>query len=410
MKASFAKNLMQPIPKFITLPFAVLFLLQVSGSAYAQAAKKDKSWELKGYLNDLQMVQFDQIDDPWMLDNEIHNRLEFTWAPGHVFKTGIALRNRLIFGQTITNFPDYQGMITTDQGLINLTWCLCSGSSFLLVSEFDRAWISVRKGVAELTIGRQRINYGQTFVWNPNDIFNTYSFYAIDYPERPGSDAIRLQIFPSATSVIEGAVKWDNQGKITIAALSRVNVGHYDIQFLGGLMNDQDYVLGMGWSGNISQTAFRGEISYFYPKKNFSDTSGLLSATIGLDYTFANSLSLIFQVFYDQLPPEFQPESMLDVYQAPMSAKTLAFTEWNIFLQGSYPITPLFDVTLAGIYFPDLNGFFLGPSCNYNLKQTMDLSFFIQYFNGRFKNTGPQQNQNMYFNSFLSALRLKWSF
>lgn len=387
-----------------------ILLLITSQSALAQSSGKDKSWELKGYLNDMQMVQFQKINDPWILDNEVHNRLDFSWYPGRVFRMGLGMRNRFLFGQGFISNPAYKGSLTTDPGLVNMTWSILSGKSFLMVSQFDRAWFSLTTGKVQITVGRQRINWGQSIVWNPNDIFNTYSFYDFDYPERPGSDAIRLQFYPGYTSTVEAAVKWNSQGKITIAGLGRFNLWQYDIQFMSGLVNDKDWVIGTGWSGNISQAGFRGEVSYFYPKNLSRDTSGVLLATMGLDYSFSNSLYLIFQVFYNQLPPNFQPETLLSVYQAPPSPKTLSFSEWNIFLQGTYPITPLLDINLAVMYYPDLNGYFIGPNVNYSIRQNIDLSFFLQYFNGRFANTGSQQDQNIYFQACISALRLKWNF
>ena len=387
-----------------------ILLLITSQSALAQSSGKDKSWELKGYLNDMQMVQFQKINDPWILDNEVHNRLDFSWYPGRVFRMGLGMRNRFLFGQSFISNPAYKGSLTTDPGLVNMTWSILSGKSFLMVSQFDRAWFSLTTGKVQITVGRQRINWGQSIVWNPNDIFNTYSFYDFDYPERPGSDAIRLQFYPGYTSTVEAAVKWNSQGKITIAGLGRFNLWQHDLQFMSGLVNDKDWVIGTGWSGNISQAGFRGEVSYFYPKKLSRDTSGVLLATMGLDYSFSNSLYLIFQVFYNQLPPNFQPETLLSVYQAPPSPKTLSFSEWNIFLQGTYPITPLLDINLAVMYYPDLNGYFIGPNVNYSIRQNIDLSFFLQYFNGRFANTGSQQDQNIYFQACISALRLKWNF
>ena len=391
-------------------PFLILPALFLSLNVALFSQDTTRSWHLKGYLDDLQMVQFSKIEDPWTLDNQLNNRLDLTWNPGKVFSMGVGMRNRFLFGQSITANPAYKGSLFADDGLVNMTWDIWSGQSFALVTQFDRAWMSVTTGKMQFTAGRQRINWGQAVVWNPNDIFNTYSYFDVDYPERPGSDAVRLQYYPSATSAAELALKCNSQGKITLAGLGRFNALEYDIQLLAGLVDDQDYVVGAGWSGNILQAAFRGEISYYRPKKNFGDTSGVLLATVGADYTFANSLALTFQAFYNQLPPGYKPENLMSIYQAPASPKMLSFTEWNIFLMGSYPITPLFDVSLAGMYYPDLNGYYIGPTLNYNLKQNIDLSLFIQYFNGRFTNTGPQQDQDLYFQSFLGALRMKWNF
>ena len=390
--------------------FLIFYFLFCSFFNLFSQEEKMHSWQLKGYLNDLQMVQFSKIEEPWTIDNEIHNRLDFTWNPGKVFGMGAGMRNRFIFGQSFTENSSYKGMLFTDNGLVNMTWDVYSSSSFALVTQFDRAWLSLSAGKVQVTAGRQRINWGQAIVWNPNDIFNTYSYFDIDYPERPGSDALRVQVYPSFTSAVELASKWNSQGKITFAGMGRFNARGYDIQFLAGLVDDQDYIFGAGWSGNISRAAFRGEAGYYQPKKNFTDTTGVFLATVGADYTFTNSLALTFQVFYNQLPEGYRPENLMSIYQAPVSPKMLSFTEWNLFLMGSYPVTPLFNVSLAGMYYPDLAGYFIGPTFDYNLKQNIDLSLFIQYLNGRFQNTGPLQDQDLYFQSCVTVFRLKWSF
>ncbi|HNW74304.1 MAG: hypothetical protein PHP04_11570 [Bacteroidales bacterium] len=383
-----------------------MLLIPILGISQESA---ERSWKLKGYLDDMQMVQFPAVEDPWTFDNEIHNRFDFTWNPAKVFGMGVGLRTRFVFGQSLTANPAYKGVLFNDNGLVNMTWDLWSSASAALLTQFDRAWISGTLGKFQITAGRQRINWGQTLVWNPNDLFNTYSYFDVDYPERPGSDAIRLQVYPSATSVLELAAKLNSKGKLTCAALGRFNTGGFDVQFLAGLVDDQDYVVGAGWSGNISGAAFRGEVNYYQPKNNWNDTSGVLLATIGADYTFSNSLALTFQVLYNQLPAGYRPESMVNVYQAPSTPKLLSFAEWNIFLMGSYPVTPLFDVSLATMYFPDLAGYFVGPTLNYNVRQNIDLSLFIQYFNGRFKSPDPLM-ENVYFKSFLGTFRVKWSF
>ena len=386
---------------------AVLLLLPLSVTSQSDSAR---SWTLKGYIDGLHMVQFQSVKDPWAFDWEILNRLDFTWSPGKVFSTGIGMRNMIFFGQSLTNNPDYSEMLFQDNGLADLTWDIYSSSSVALGSQLDRLWISLSLGKVQFTAGRQRINWGQAVVWNPNDIFNTYSWYNVDYPERPGSDALRVQYYPTATSTLELASKWNSEGKITIAGLGRFNAGGYDIQFLAGLVDDQDYIAGAGWSGNIAGAAFRGEVSYYQPKKNFADTCGTLLATVGADYVFPSSFSLTFQALYNQLPPGFMPQNLLAVYQAPPSPKTLSFAEWNLLLMGSYPITPLFDASLAAMYYPDLHGYYIGPTLNCSLKQNIDLSLFIQYFNGRFTSTDPAGNNEYNFQSFLGTFILKWTF
>ena len=386
----------------------LLFFLTLN--LFSQDSANIRKWSFKGYLNDIQTVMFTKVTDPWVFDNEIHNRLDLDLYPFSPVRFTIGMRNRFVFGQSITQLPGYKGLLTYDAGMANLTWSVFSGQSYVLVSELDRLMASLTLGKFQVTIGRQRVNWAQTIVWNPNDIFNTYNYFDFDYPERPGNDAARIQYYPSTTSDLEACVKWNNQGKITVAALGRFNIHGYDIQFLSGLLNDQDFVVGMGWSGNLWKAAFRGELTYFQPKMNCRDTTGILSATIGLDYIFTNSISVTFQAFYNQLPPGYDPASFIAIYIPPVSAKTLSFTTWNIMGQVQYPFTPLFEGALAVIYYPELNGYYIGPNLNYSVRQNFDLSIFVQYFTGTFKNSGPDGNLKVPFKNCLSSFRLKWNF
>ena len=153
----------------------------------------------------------------------------------------------------------YSEMIGSDHGLVDLSWNILNKQSFFLNTTIDRLWVDFNYGKFQARVGRQRINWGQTLVWNPNDIFNAYSFFDFDYVERPGSDAIRLQYYPDSSSAFELAVKADYENNITAAALYRFNKWGYDIQFLAGYFNSEDIVAGAGWSGALGSVSFRGE-------------------------------------------------------------------------------------------------------------------------------------------------------
>ncbi|MBN2276051.1 MAG: hypothetical protein JXK95_17110, partial [Bacteroidales bacterium] len=256
-------------------------------------------------------------------------------------------------------------------------------------------------------IGRQRINWGQTYVWNPNDIFNAYSYFDFDYEERPGSDAVRIQYYAGAASVVEGAVKVDSGKNFTAAGLVRINKWGYDMQVLGGILNSEDMVAGFGWSGNIGGAGFKGEISYFHPYRNFGDTSGLVFITLGVDYTFGNSLYIGFEGLYNQLPKDFYGAGFAQFYEGPLTVKNLSFTEYNLFAQISYPVNPIINVSLAGMYFPDVSGYFAGPSFTWSLMDNLNLSLYLQFFKGEFPDiTGVKMQQS--FN--LGFMRMKYSF
>ncbi len=383
-----------PVPKIFLFAYLITFF------SYAAAQSGESNLLFQGYLTNMQSVMFQHIKDPWITDNLINNRLQLTWYANDHITTNIGVRNRFLYGQSL-EFPGYKENITRDQGWMDLSFTPASGPSYLLLTNIDRLWADFRYGNWEIKAGRQRINWGKTMVWNPNDIFNAYSFFDFDYPERPGCDALRLQYYTGASTGLEASVKVDHDNQVTAAGMVRLNPGMYDLQFFGGMLNSQDIVAGTGWSGNIRGAGFSGELTLFQPLDSaFGD--GDIMFSIGSDYTFKNSLFLHFEFLYSSV--NYNYLSFAEFYFMPLTVKEITFTDVNIFGEVTYPFTPLFSGTFSAIWYPSIKGFFLGPSLSYNILENLDISFFLQYFDGEFNKTIGRQKLTFGF------LRLKWSF
>jgi len=355
---------------------------------------------LNGYLNNMQSFIFEDIQDPWIKENLVHNRLNFKLYAGSHISFAAELRNRFYITDMLSLDPGFASRMEEDQGFFDLTANVFEEQSFLLNTTIDRLWVDISLGIVQFKAGRQRINWGQTFVWNPNDVFNAYSYFDVDYPEKPGSDALRLQIYPDYSSTIEIAVAADSDDDITIAGLYRFNKWGYDIQFLSGLVDSRDIVFGAGWSGAIGSTSFRGEISWFQPEDNFSDTTGTGLFTIGFDRGFSGSGMLQFQAMYCNNPLEFS--AFNEFYSENLSAKDLAFSEFSLFGSVTYPVTPLFKLGLSSIWYPDLKGFYAGPNADISFSENLDFSFIWQYFNAELNEVRTKVS--------LLFIRFKYSF
>jgi hypothetical protein len=374
------------------------------------AASAQKVVTLDGYLNDMQTV-YHVEDLGWYWENQVHNRLNFHLYPTSWLHASVQLRNRFITGNTVSKFQGYSEMAASDGGWIDLSLkkdsVYSNAFGYVLSGMLDRAWMEFTAGNFVGTIGRQRINWGQTFVWNPNDIFNSYSYFEVDYAERPGSDAIRLQYYTGMASNLEVAAKIDSANKITAAGYFKFNAFSYDVQLIGGILSEEDLVIGTGWSGNILGASFRGEFSYFRDLSSWNDTSGYLMGSVGLDYTFANSLWLQTEVLYSSFASNREASGFLQLFSNEMNVKNLGFTEWSIFGSVSYPFTPLFNGSLAAIYFPDWKGFFIGPSFDLSLTNNLKASLIAQVFSAELTDPlGTIARQN----TQVGYLRLKWSF
>ncbi len=337
-----------------------------------------EKFTIDGYISQMGSSLFIKDTSGATWDYVLHNRINMAWYPNSAFTIKVQFRNRLLWGETIEKTPGYALLTSQDKGVVDLNWNWFDGKNSLLNTQIDRLYAEYINGNLEITLGRQRINWGRSLAWNPNDIFNAYSYYDFDYAEKPGADALRAVYYTGIAAVIELVTKIDSANNLTIGALTKFNKWGYDIQFLGGYVNEEDFVLGTGWEGNISKFSFRGEVSYFHPKKSFSDTTGVWLATIGTDYSFENSLMIQAELLYND------KKSLTRITQlmaAPDNSKSLSISEFNLFANISYPINPIFTGSFAGMYYPDQKGFFLMPGIDVSMGNNLKFSFIYQYFN-----------------------------
>jgi hypothetical protein len=130
-------------------------------------------------------------------------------------------------------------------------------------------------------------------------------------------------------------------------------------------------------------------------------------ASMGLDYTFSNSLWLQCEVLYSGFAKEFNIYNFLQLFSSDMNVKNIGFTPWSIFGSATYPITPLINVSLAGMYYPDWNGFYIGPSFDFSITNNLKGSLIFQGFSAELKDPfGNTSRQN----TAIAYARIKFSF
>jgi hypothetical protein len=357
--------------------------------------------ELSGYVSEMPSVIWqNQSPDVWW-QNLVHNRLNFGWQLSDGWRVDAGMRNRFMTGSEALLNPESVGF---DKGWGDLSWNWARGQKAFGNTAFDRLNVTFERDKWKLQLGRQRINWGQTFVWNPNDIFNTYSFFDFDYPERPGGDAFRGTYYHNETASSELAASLNHEGKVTVALLHHWNWRSVDYQLIAGELAEEDVVVGGAWTGDFKGLNFRGEFSYFHPVRHAADTSGTVALAVGADYVFANSLMLQAEVLYNNVGKSFVGNGLMGLYAAPLSAKYLSVCDWNVFAQASYPITPRLNASLSGMYFVDIQSCYAGLSMDYSVAENLDFSFIAQLFS----TAGHSNVGDLRF--LLGFARLKYSF
>ncbi len=337
-------------------------------------------FEIKGYVKE--MVSLGRFKSDLFsadsLDNLIHNRLNFAWYPNENWTAKLEIRTRLINGDTYQNVPGYEKLIDNNNDYFDLSWIPVSSNKTLLHTMVDRVFVQYNKNDWEVTLGRQRLNWGVNLAWNPNDLFNSYNFVDFDYEERQGSDAFRVRKYTGYASEVEFAIKAaDSFEELTGAFKYQINKWNYDIQFIGGVMKN-NLAIGTGWAGNIKGLGFKGEFTYL---NEFASTNSGAIGSISLDYLFPNSFYLNGSAMYSSYGAA-NPSSGFVGSNVNLDIRNLSPYNWSTFLQLAYPIHPLLNAGFSTMLFPSDGSTLLIPSLTYSIVENLDLDLISQMYFG----------------------------
>lgn len=363
---------------------------------------KPKWIELHGYIKDLQSVSFTNNVASLTSTNLIHNRLNFKFNISKKISARLEIRNRIFYGDQLKQVPDFGSIINQYNGLMNLSKLWVNEKTLVVHTVIDRMLLQYASGSWDVKIGRQRINWGINNVWNPNDIFNAYNFLDFDYEERPGNDAVRVQHFFKNNATLEMAYKPGKHANESVGAVMyKFNKSNYDYQLLAGVYQT-DIVIGGGWAGSIKDAGFKGELSYFHPKKNILDSTGTVSFSVMADQTFKNDWYVSVSALFNSNPSGSTGMNE-NLFRYNLSAKELFPYRYTFYVGIMKTLTPVSSLNFSIIYSPEKNSLILFPSYAWNIAKNFDLDFTVQSFfateNKQYKAQGT---------SFF--LRGRWSF
>lgn len=359
---------------------------------------------ISGYLQAMPVWIDAELPPPFEGDSfweyRLQNRLNVEWFMTSDLTFNWQMRTRFFAGDLVEDIPFYADAIDTDDGYANLSWMIAEEDTWFLHYIPDRLNLDWSTNDWRLTVGRQRINWGINMVSNPNDLFNIYSFYDFDYPERPGADAIRIQHFIDWASRVEIAYSPSKNARNSVAAgMYTFNTKGYDIQLITGYYRHR-WAAGGGWAGSIDQTGFKGEVMLFTDlEENEGSRHTNIILALSADHMFDNSLFMIVEGLYNK--DGGRDEFLL--LGEPLSADNPSFSRYQFTTQGSYPFSPVWNGTLAVIWYPDESAVFISPSITRSVTQNTDLNVLAQIFAGSddsvFSNAGN-----------VVAASLKWNF
>ncbi|MBO6517158.1 MAG: hypothetical protein JJ975_11465 [Bacteroidia bacterium] len=387
--------------------YASLLILMLCGSMWSHGQSFKERFSYRGYLKDmrvLSIVKDTSGTTQTLQQNLIHHRLNTRLQLDTSWQLGVEFRNRVFYGEFLKYAPGFGDQLSMDPGLIDMSWSWINKPNLISHTTIDRLWVNYSTAKWDVRLGRQRINWGQNVVWNPNDLFNVLNYTDFDYEERPGSDAFKAERFFKKGRSFQVAYKFtEDFDDAVFAAMYKFNKKNYDVQILAGKYN-RDVALGVGWAGNIKSSGFKGESTYFHP---IDDTAqAVVLTTFSWDMSFGNGMYLLVSGLHNS-----NGTNDLDRLNALSAAgggsqltlKNLMPNKYSLFAQVSGAFNPLWSGNIGSIVALDLGGVFAMPSIAYSIKQNLDLSLVGQSFIGLVDNK-LQSISNAVF------LRFKWSY
>jgi len=365
--------------------FFLIFVLHLmfAGITFSQEIvkyKQQSNFDINGYIQDMPAIDFTKGVNGLNFNNTFHNRINMHYRPNDNLSFTFEVRNRLVSGDMIKDFsPFIVDMLEEDSGLVDASFVPYSGDNWLWHVMSDRFYMDWRSNKLQIRVGRQRINWGINMVSNPNDLLNTYSFFDIDYPERPGADAIRVQYFTGDLSRFDFAFSPDRELENSTVALMYVfNKNAYDFQLIGGYYRNR-LAIGGGWAGSIGMSGFKGELTLFNDFDKFDSADNIdVVASVSFDYIFPNTLYVLLEGLYNGGHNSLVQNIFM--MTEPMRADNIFISKYAVTASALYPISPVLSTSLAGSYMPDLNAFYVSPNFTYSVITNLDASLLAQYF------------------------------
>ena len=157
-----------------------------------------------------------------------------------------------------------------------------------------RAAVTLSRGATDLRVGRQRVAWGTGRFWSPLDLLNPVNPIALEPGEREGVDAMLLEHKRSAVSRVSLVFAPVHDGKDFALAQWHSNTAGIDYSVTAGQAPRRSNA-GVDIAGQVGGAGVRAEWTVTH-QEEWSTPHRVL---LGLDYAFANTLTLSAEIYYD---------------------------------------------------------------------------------------------------------------
>ncbi len=267
----------------------------------------------------------------------------------------------------------------------------------------DRAYFQLYHKNLELTIGRQRIAWGQSFVWSPFDVFNRKNVFE-PQEEKGGVDGVRSIIRLGQFNALEAVFTPGETFKISRMGV-RLRFQFSNIDGVINVIKDYDGFT----TRQLYGATFRGEneIGWWFEIARARDKNDILIKqtfpfkfadffyrkwynmfVFGADYTFmiGNGVTITAEFLYDE---SGEPDMKKYDFRLSSNGRRTFLAQKYVYTSMQYDFTDLWSGTIANVSNLDDSGLILIPNLRYAYNQNVDFIFGGNLF---FADSGTEFN------------------
>jgi hypothetical protein len=328
-------------------------------------------------------VKWDDFNDKFKLGDYNRLRLKLKASPAKNVRVNVAV-----------DFFSFHGVMTTPMGTVDSPGDAGSGGRDVEI-DLDRAYVDLYFKAFDLSIGKQRVAMGVSYLWAPLDIFNRVNVFE-PKEEKPGTNAFKVYVPLGTSSSITGVFspeedfkgsRYGIRGKSQLGGIdlgvTLIRSGTTDTTIYGLDLRGENFV---GWWV---------EAGYFVSTLN-GLTEKNEKIVLGFDYTFPikDGLYWLNEFFYDASGAK---EPVDYDYQAVMSGERFTMGRTYFFSMLRYRFSDFLTGSVSYIGNWGDGSYILNPSIQYEVSQSVLVSTGFYFPMGKGSGEFNSQKRNMFF-------------
>ena len=353
---------------------ALLLLSLCPAFAVAAEEPEPQAWKFSGYYKNLLIRSETWAGERYTLDlNRVRLELKGKLSPAMSFD--VQYDNEALIGSYLRTSQFQQQKELASPQYWSAQGSYVDRPALYGAHRLYRAQFLVTSGDTDLRIGRQRIAWGTGRFWSPLDLLNPVSPVALEREERLGVDAVLVEHkFGPVSRVTAVYAPSRLAGEDSQALQWHDNAPGIDFSVTAGRFHGDD-VIGLDLAGQIGLAGVRAELTGVRPRngKAFS------RALIGIDYAFANTLTLSGELYRDG---SGAGSTAAYDFLALASGARQTLARRYLGVHAGYEITPLLKLNTEFVVNLDDRSRFFAPSITYSIRTNLDGSFGLRRFNG----------------------------